>query len=91
MRDTLVGGDHHAKRIEELDDRLDGHIRAGMWRSKEHHKLDRRELLLLGHQCVRSLKASVKYNTTTTPSSSLAARRGDEEDTGAGDEGWDGL
>jgi hypothetical protein len=32
-----VGGDHHVRRIEELDNRLDGQIKAGRRRSEEHH------------------------------------------------------
>jgi hypothetical protein len=36
---------------------------------------------------VRSLEADAKYGTTTTPSLSLTARGGDEEDASAGDEG----
>ena len=47
-RDTLVGGDHHVRRVEELDNRFDGQIRAGRRRSEKHHGLGRRELLPLG-------------------------------------------
>jgi hypothetical protein len=32
-----VGGGHHVERIEELDNRLDGQIGVGRWRSEEHH------------------------------------------------------
>ena len=44
-----------------------------------------------GHRGTRSLEAGAKYNTATTPSPSLAARGGDEEDAdaGAGDEAID--
>jgi hypothetical protein len=70
MHDTLVGGDHHVSCVEELDSRLDGQIRAGKWRSEEHHGLGRRELLPLGHRGTRSLEAGAKYDTTAAPSPS---------------------
>jgi len=38
---TLVSGDHHVRRVDELDNRLDG-------QSEEYHRLGHRELLLLG-------------------------------------------
>jgi hypothetical protein len=44
MRDTLLGGDHHVRHVEELDNRLG----ARRWRNEEHHGLGRRELLALG-------------------------------------------
>jgi hypothetical protein len=39
VRDTLVGGGHHVRRVEELDNRLDGQGGARRWRSEEHHEL----------------------------------------------------
>ena len=89
MRDILVDGDHHVRRAEELVNRLDGLIGAGRWQKEEHHRLGRRELLPLGHQGARSLEAGAKYDTIATPSPSLVAGGGDEEDAsvGIGDEG----
>jgi hypothetical protein len=57
-----------------------------------HHGLGCRELLPLGAPGHRSLDGSAKYGTAVTPSWSLAAGGGDEEDAGAGsgDEGRGG-
>jgi hypothetical protein len=84
-----VGGGHHIRRVEELDNRLNGQIGAGRWRSKEHHELGCHELLPLGHRSAWSLDASAKYNTATTLLWSLAIGGGDEENIGVGssDEG----
>jgi hypothetical protein len=72
---------------------LDGQIGARRWRSEDHHRLGRHELLLLGHRGARSLEAGAKYGMVMTPSLSPAVGGGDEEDTGAGsgDEGRGGL
>jgi hypothetical protein len=43
-----MGGEHYVRRVEELDNRLDGKIGAGKWWSEKHHGLARRELLPLG-------------------------------------------
>ena len=83
MRNTLVGDEDHVGRIEELDNCLDGKIGAGKWWSEEHHGLSYRELLSLGHLGARSLKAGAKYDTTVTPSPSLAAGGGEKEDAGS--------
>jgi hypothetical protein len=84
-----VGGGHHVRRVKELDNQLDGWIRTGRGRSKEHHGLGYRELLLLGHRGAQSLDASVKYGTAMTASWSLITGGGDEKDVGvgSGDEG----
>jgi hypothetical protein len=84
-----VGGGHHVRHVKELDNCLDGQIRAGRWQSEEHHGLGCCELLPLGAPDERSLDASAKYDMAATPSRSLAAGGGDEEDAGVGssDEG----
>ena len=83
--DTLVGGDHHVRRVEELDNRLVGLIEAGRWQNEEHHGLGRRKLLPLGHRARgASLEAGAKYCTVVTPSSSPTTGGGDEEDASAG-------
>jgi len=78
-----VGGGHHVRRVEELNNRLDGQIRARRWQSEEHHGLGCRELLPLGAPGARSLDASVKYGTAATTEQSPVAGGGDEEDVGA--------
>ena len=80
----------HVRRVEELNNRLDGQIGAGRRRSEEHHGLGRRELLLLGHRVARSLEAGAKYGMAVMPSSSPAAGGCEEEDAGAGDDDEDG-
>jgi hypothetical protein len=87
-----VGGDHHVRRVEELDNRFDGQTGARRWQSEKHHILSHNKLLPLGHQGARSLKADAKYDMVTTPSLSLAAGGGGEEDAGtsSSDEGRSG-
>ena len=86
-----MDSNHHARRVEELDNCLDGQIRVRRQRSEENHGLGRRELLLLGHWGARSLEVGTKYGTAATPSPSLAAGGGEEEGaepsmrTGAGE------
>ena len=74
-----MGGDHHVRRVEELDNRFDGQIRAGRRRSEKHHGLGRRELLPLG-ALGRKEPRGAKYGTTAMPSPSPTVGGGDEED-----------
>jgi hypothetical protein len=43
-----VGGSHHVRLVEELNNHLDGQIEAERWRSEEHHGLGYHKLLPLG-------------------------------------------
>ena len=45
---TLVGGEHHVRRVEELNNHLDKKIGAGRRQRDEHHGLGHHELLPLG-------------------------------------------
>jgi hypothetical protein len=68
-----VGGDHYVRHIEELDNCLDRQIRAGRWRSEEHHRLGSRDLLPMRAPSTMNLEAGMKYDVAVTPSSSPAA------------------
>jgi hypothetical protein len=76
-----VRGSYHVRRIEELNNRLDGQIGAGRWQSIEHHGLGCYKLLQLGHRGTQSLDASVKYGMAMMPSWSPATGGGDEKNT----------
>ena len=85
-----MGGGHHVRLVKELDNRLNGQIRAGRWQSEEHLRLGHPELLPLGApgQGVWSLEAGAKYGAAWTPLPFLPAGGCDEEDAdvGTGDE-----